>query len=74
MIIDKKRIMPRLPMISLHRPLQRFSRRQTKQRDYHNPADAYYTTRFSAVETRLDYIPANMVTYSTFLGQTNISN
>jgi len=51
--------------------------RQTKQRDYHNPADTYYNTQFSAVEsfeTRLDCIPTNMESYNTFGRQTTISN
>jgi len=48
--------------------------RQRKQKDYHNLADAYYNTQFSAVETRLDYIPANMVSNSTVWRQITISN
>jgi len=47
---------------------------QTKRRDYHNPADAYYNTQFSAFETRLDYVPANLLTHSTFWMQDTISN
>jgi len=38
--------------------------RQTKQRDYHKPADAYYNNQFSAIEKRLYYIPANVVVYA----------
>jgi len=50
---DTLYIRPGLQIISLHRLLQCFSMRQTKQRDYHNPAYTYYNTQFSAVEKRL---------------------
>jgi len=66
--------MPGLQIISLHRFLQRFSMRQTTQRDYHNPTDTYYNTKFSAAEKRLGCIPANVVSYSTFWKQSAISN
>ena len=69
-LMKGKNIMPGLQSISLHRFLQRFSMRQTTQRDYHNPTDTYYDTQFSAVETRLGCIPANVVSYSTFSNQT----
>ena len=73
--LDKtKQMRPGLPILSLYRLLQRFSMHQTKQRDYQKLADAYYNTYFSAVETRLDYIPANMVSYTTVWRQTTISN
>jgi len=67
-------IMPGLQIISLHRFLQRFSMRQTTQRDYHNPTDTYYNTQLSAAEIRLGCIPANVVSYSTFWKQSTISN
>jgi len=51
----------------LHRFLQRFSMRQTTQRDYHNPTDTYYNIQFSAVKIRLGCIPANVVSYTTVL-------
>jgi len=59
-------IMPGLQIISLQRFLQRFSMRQTTQRDYHNPTDTYYNTQFSAAEIRLGCRPTNVVSYSTF--------
>jgi len=60
----QKQIRPGLQIISLHRRLQRFSMRQTKQKDYHNSADTCYNTQFSAVESLeigLDCTSANMV-------------
>jgi len=48
--------------------------RQTTQRNYHNPTDTYYNTKFSAAEIRLGCIPANVVSYSTFCKQSTISN
>jgi len=69
-----KNIMPGLQIISLHRFLQRFSMRQSTQRDYHNPTDTCYDTRFSAVEIRLGCIPANVVSYSDYWKQSTISN
>jgi len=60
-LMKGKNIRPGLQIISLHRLLQRFSMRQTTQRDCHNPTDTYYYTQFSAVEIRLACIPANMV-------------
>jgi len=68
-----KNIMPGLQIISLHRFLQRFSMRQTTERDYHNPRDTYYNTHFSAAEIRLGCIPANVVSTVLF-GSKAISN
>jgi len=69
-----KNIMPGLQIISLHTFLQRFSMRQTTQRDYHNPTDTYYNTQFCAVEIRLGCIPATVVSCSIFWKQSTISN
>jgi len=56
----------RTTIVFLHRLLQCFSMLQTKQRNYHTPADAYCNNELSAVETRLDYIPTNILACSTF--------
>jgi len=69
-----KHIRPGLQIISLQRLLQRFSMHQTKQRDYHNPANTHYNNQFSAVEIRLDCIPATMGANSTVWRQTTISS
>jgi len=47
----RKQIRPGLPFISLRRLPQRLGLFQTKQRDYHNPADAYYSNPLFAVQT-----------------------
>ena len=43
--------------------------RQTKQRDLSQPCTCLYNNQFSAVETPLDNIPANMAAYSIFWGK-----
>jgi len=68
-----KNIIPGLQIISLHRFLQRFSMRQTTQKEYHNRTDTYNNTQFSAAEIRLGCIPANVVSNSTFWKQSTIS-